>query len=459
MKTVIYKMDELIKEYYDLYIASICKERQLPDMRDGMRIVQRRLFWTFYELGVSRSSFNKSAFIIGDTLKLHPHGDSSCYGSLGQEVNSNAGLLTGKGNWGSDDFIKIKPAAMRYTECKFSEKADSYFEFAHLSELVAGETDKLEPKFIPVPIPYALISGFFGLVKNVGRTKIPPYKAKDLISRLEYLIGLKKAEPVIKPYYGCDMSMEGDFKDILTNGKGCVTVYPTMLIDKDKGVIEIKKISPDISNAQTRLNNMSEDPVYGKEIKSIVNASSKETSIIIEAVKNAARFDELVEYVKKTFTININYNIIVYRDINDYPVIGVDTWLKENYERCKKFRLMSLQGEINNQQAMIDLADAILLCRPLITKAMHDNPIMSQAVMTKLKSDSLSVLNNNNELLSRVYSSSINKLLSADLDTSGYKKNIKALKALMKNDKVEAWVLNWLKEWSEKEKKNENKKR
>lgn len=452
MITTDYRLGDIIRDFYSLYIANICRERQLPDERDGMRIVQRRIFWTFYDMGKNaRNSFNKSASIVGDALKLHPHSDASTYGCLTAECNSNANLLTGKGNWGSTGLERLRAAAMRYTECRFSPSADGYFAFAHLSEMVPGElSGHFEPKFIPVPIPYSLLSGFFGLVKGVGVSRIPPYSVSDLTKRLKYLLKKGKKE-IIKPDFK-NLEMEGDFEALLKTGKAKIKYFPAMTIDNEKMTIEITAISPHISNGTAKLEALEEK--FRKVLSKIVNASSKKTSVIIEYNTRIKEpdysFQQLCDAVKDAFTVSVPYNFLVYRDEGNYPVIGADEWLLSNYNRCIQYRKMSLQGSINEEQAKINLAEAILKCRPLITKALSENPKMTKEAMDKLEQASLLVLNNDTEMLRKVYAISITRLLTVDLDTSVYKANIKKFKEDMKDEKVQEWLFEWMTSWSKK---------
>jgi predicted transcriptional regulator len=111
---------------------------------------------------------------------------------------------------------------------------------------------------------------------------------------------------------------------------------------------------------------------------------------------------------------------------------------------------MSLQGSINEEQAKINLAEAILKCRPLITKTLSENPKMTKEAMDKLEQASLLVLNNDTEMLKKVYAISITRLLTVDLDTSVYKANIKKFKEDMKDEKVQEWLFEWMTSWSKK---------
>lgn len=444
---------ELIDEYDELYIADICRERQLPDINDGMRIVQRRLFWSFLNLSKSaRNSFSKSASIIGDTLKLHPHGDSSCYGSLVQEVNSPAGLLKGKGNWGSPNgFIKFGAAAMRYTEVKFLERANRYFDLANLSILQPGEIELPEPKFIPVPLPYALISGFFGMVKGVGVSMVPSYNPKDLLARLKYLLK-KGPKVIIKPDYGLNLDVQGEFERILTEGKGEIIIPPTIVLDEKKNTITISEVSPDLANAQGKLETLSEHPKYGRYIIT-KDLTSKSTCIVIEYttkyMKNVdVKFEDIVKYVTTLFTTKINYNILVYRNFKDYPTISVDEWLLYNFNMISKFRLKQINVDINNLNEKISLNDAIRVLRPLIQAYMNKYKVITQDIYQQLLDKSLIILNNNTELLNKVYSSSITKLLTSEIDNTTLIEQVKNLELEKTEDKVTAWCLNWIKEWS-----------
>lgn len=443
----------LIDEYDELYIADICRERQLPDINDGMRIVQRRLFWSFLNLSKSaRNNFSKSASIIGDTLKLHPHGDSSCYGSLVQEVNSQAGLLKGKGNWGSPNgFIKFGAAAMRYTEVKFLERANRYFDLANLSILQPGEIELPEPKFIPVPLPYALISGFFGMVKGVGVSMIPSYNASDLLARLKYLLK-KGPKVIIQPVYGLNLKLKGDFEKILTEGKGEITIPPTIVLDEKKNIITITEVSPDLANAQGKLEALSDHPKYGRYIIT-KDLTAKSTCIVIEYttkyMKNIdVKFEDIVKYVTDLFTTKVKYNILVYRNFKDYPIISVDEWLLYNFSIISKFRLKQLNVEIDNLKDKICLNDAIRSLRPLIQAYMNKYKSITQDIYQQLLDKSLLVLNNNTELLNKVYSSSITKLLTSEIDNTTLIETVDKLELEKPEDKLTSWCLTWIKEWS-----------
>ena len=444
---------ELIDTFDSLYIADVCKERQLPDIRDGMRIVQRRIFWTMFSLGkTSRNKLNKSASIIGDSLKLHPHGDSSCYGSLAQEVNSTAGLLKGKGNWGNTTGVtRYGPAAMRYTEVMFSQIADPYFELANMSPMIPGEIELPEPKFIPVPLPFSLVGGFFGMVKKVGVSKIPSYRPKDLLARLKYLLKMGP-KVIIKPWYGLNLNPEGEFEKILTTGQGDITVPPTMTIDTKAQIITIDEICPELANASAKIETLAEHPKYSRYLI-VKDLTAKSTCIVIEYSTKYMKtvdvtFDQVCEYVKNLFTAKVSYNVLVYRDYKDYPVISVDEWLLYNLELIKTFRLKQIMASIFDLNEKIKLNDAIILVRPVINKYLNEYKSLDVSVFEKLKLECLTILNNDEQLLNKVFSSSITKLLQTEVDNSQYQAEIQCLEKQKEPDALNQWCLGWINSYS-----------
>jgi len=606
--------DELLETYGDMYESNICKERQLPDYKDGMRIIQRRMFWVFLKMSKeSRYRLSKSASIVGDVMKLHPHGDckigttnallangetktfkelyesecdsfdvwsydkekgyitskahsfrigqmssknirihtstggiyeitfndplmlnnneylkaeelkvghllksttylksgslvgevdksvnamhinhivkieiveydepipmydftvdkyenmligcldqddnmslivahnSSIYGSLVAEVNSVANLFRGKGNWGCKfSSIKSKPAAMRYTECAMQKESENYFQYSKFAKEILGEVGFKEAEDIPVPFPYALISGFFGITKS-GRCQIPSYKASDLCKRLLYKLGITKDNPIIKPYFGEEFKMSGEFEKILISGKGAIEVFPNMIIQHKKEEIIVKGVCPNITTLGSILEKMSIDPKYGKYII-VKDLSSKNTEIRItfntKYMKNVnISFKKLCEFVKKKLTAKITYNIMAYKGYKDYPVVSVDTWLIDNFNRILSYREVELLSLIEIEMNKLNLNNAIIKIRPKVQEYLHRNKTFTKAIINKLKGEVLHILGDK-ELTSKVMQITVTKLLDADIDTNVIEKEIKRLTSLNVDKKRNTYILDWLK--------------
>ena len=178
---------ELMQKAYIDYAMSVIVSRALPDVRDGLKPVQRRTLYDMYELGIrSDRPYRKSARIVGDTMgKYHPHGDSSIYDSLvvmAQEFKKGLPLVDGHGNFGNIEGDGA--AAMRYTEARLQKITEEAF-LADLDKDVADfgpnfdETEK-EPLVLPVRIPNFLINGSEGIAVGMA-TSTPPHNLAEVI--------------------------------------------------------------------------------------------------------------------------------------------------------------------------------------------------------------------------------------------------------------------------------------
>lgn len=179
-------LDEAMPENYLPYAIEVARERALPDVRDGMKPVHRRILYGAYMLkAFPDKPYYKSARIVGDILgKFHPHGDSSVYDAmviLAQDFTTRKPLIDGHGNWGSVDGDSA--AAMRYTEAKLSPIA-----MEMLKDIDKGVVDmtynysdtELEPKVLPSRYPNLLVNGTFGIAVGLA-TNIPPHNLGEVI--------------------------------------------------------------------------------------------------------------------------------------------------------------------------------------------------------------------------------------------------------------------------------------
>jgi DNA gyrase/topoisomerase IV subunit A len=215
-------MDDLVPSLYGEYGRYINETRAFPFILDGAKLVERRLLYSLYE--VAKNSYVKSATVVGFCLgHYHPHGDVSLYGSLVTLVQN--GLAIGQGNWGMNYGVDDNPpAAQRYTEVKTNPKIlNLALEYINSVPYKKLEMDFEEPLFLPTRLPICLI-GTTNYCEGIGfgySTKIPVYTKKDLIKRLEWLLGGKKEqEPLIKPITDCTLiSEDNDFRELLTTGK------------------------------------------------------------------------------------------------------------------------------------------------------------------------------------------------------------------------------------------------
>src|SRR5512142_2521909 len=186
-------IDQEMQQSYLSYAMSVIVSRALPDARDGLKPVHRRILYAMQDLGIrANTAYKKSARIVGEVLgKYHPHGDSAVYEAMArmaQDFSMRYPLVDGQGNFGSID--GDAPAAMRYTEARLNR----------MSELLLADIEKntvdfndnfdgtlQEPSVLPARLPNLLLNGSSGIAVGMA-TSVPPHNLKELVAAIDYLI-------------------------------------------------------------------------------------------------------------------------------------------------------------------------------------------------------------------------------------------------------------------------------
>ena len=218
--------DEMSSSYLS-YAMSVIVSRALPDIRDGLKPVHRRIIYAMYKGGFDWSKqFRKSARIVGDVIgKYHPHGDQAVYDALVrmvQDFSMSVPLIDGQGNFGSVD--GDPPAAMRYTETRLSKIAEYLIEDIEKNTVDFksnyDETEK-EPVVLPAQYPNLLVNGAGGIAVGMA-TSIPPHNLGEVINATQALINNKdiKINELMKHIPGPDFPTGGTIigKDIIKTG-------------------------------------------------------------------------------------------------------------------------------------------------------------------------------------------------------------------------------------------------
>ena len=193
-------LDQKMRESMLDYAMSVITARALPDVRDGLKPVQRRVLYGMYELGLRQNAaFKKSARVVGDVLgKYHPHGDASVYDAivnLAQDFDMRYPLIDGQGNFGSVDGDSA--AAMRYTEIRLTALAEEML--ADLEKGTVAFADNFdgslqEPAVLPAKVPMFLLNGADGIAVGMA-TKVPPHNLRELCEALILLANSPEATP------------------------------------------------------------------------------------------------------------------------------------------------------------------------------------------------------------------------------------------------------------------------
>ena len=237
---------EMRSSYLD-YAMSVITARALPDVRDGLKPVHRRILYAMGEIGLTASAkTRKSATVVGDVLgKYHPHGDASVYDAmvkLAQDFATRYPLVIGQGNFGSID--GDPPAAMRYTEAKLSKVGGDMLQDLQ-KDTVLWEPNYdgalKEPKVLPAAAPNLLLNGTLGIAVGMA-TNIPPHNLREVVDATTHLIDDPEAttEDLLKHIQGPDFPLGGiafnqaDIKHAYLTGKGGVVTRGVAEIVEDK---------------------------------------------------------------------------------------------------------------------------------------------------------------------------------------------------------------------------------
>ena len=226
--------DEMKRSYID-YAMSVIIGRALPDVRDGLKPVHRRILFGMHEMGLAHNKpYRKCAKIVGEVMgNFHPHGDAAIYDSLvrmAQEFSMRAVLVDGQGNFGSVD--GDPPAAMRYTEARLARIAGEILadiEKETVDFVPTYDESQQEPVYLPTQIPNLLVNGSEGIAVGMA-TKIPPHNLREVIDAVILQVNKPDAslEEIIKLVPGPDFPTGGfiygksGIRQAYTTGRGSI---------------------------------------------------------------------------------------------------------------------------------------------------------------------------------------------------------------------------------------------
>ena len=328
---------ELMQKNYIDYAMSVIVSRALPDVRDGLKPVQRRVLYDMHELGTRFDRpYRKSARIVGDTMgKYHPHGDTSIYESLvvmAQDFKKSQVLVDGHGNFGSIEGDGA--AAMRYTEARLMKITQEVF-LADLDKDVIDfvpnfdETEK-EPSVLPVRIPNILVNGSDGIAVGMS-TSIPPHNLGDVIDAAVAYIRNNDItdEELLSCLHGPDFPTGGiivnkdDLPKIYASGNGKIRIRGKTVIEKTRGgkqqivITEIPytMIGSGIGKFLNDVASLAESRMI-TDITDISNQSSKEGIRIVIELKKGADPEQIrnILYKKTKLEDTFGVNMLVVSD-------------------------------------------------------------------------------------------------------------------------------------------------
>ncbi len=324
-----------MKDSYLSYAMSVIVSRALPDARDGLKPVHRRILYSMHENGLTASAkFRKSAFIVGDVLgKYHPHGDTAVYDSMvnmAQEFSYRYPLVLGQGNFGSIDGDAA--AAMRYTEAKMSKISGELLRDIEKDTVDFRpnyDTTRKEPVVLPASVPGLLLNGTLGIAVGMA-TNIPPHNLGELIDACTHLVEHPDAttEDLLEFVKGPDFPTGGlvygekDLAHAYATGRGGVVCRGHAEITELKsGQSQIIITSlPYRVNKSDLITNIV-DLIQEKKlegIKDIRDLSTRDIRVVID-LKNGVHPQKVLNYIYKHTQLESNFNFNMVALVDGIP--------------------------------------------------------------------------------------------------------------------------------------------
>ena len=379
-----YTLEDIMGDRFGRYSKSIIQDRALPDVRDGLKPVQRRILWTMWEdRNTYDKPYRKCGKSVGDIMgKYHPHGDSSIYGAMiymSQAWKMRETFIDVHGNNGSID--GDGPAAYRYTEARLTKLAEVMLRDINRDtvEMMLNYTDEdLEPTVLPANFPNLLVNGSTGISAGYA-TNIPPHNLGEVIdatihrltnpnSRLDTILSIVKGPDF--PTGGVVEGKEG-LINAYTTGRGKVVVKAKTEIVEEKGKYQIIVHEIPYDVLKENLRKKIEDIKIDKKVDGIVDVideSDKEhmARLVIE-LKKGANAELILNYLFKNTELQVNYNFNMVAIVNRRPKqVGIleilDAFIahqKEVILRRTAFDLKKAKERLHIVEGLLKAVDVI----------------------------------------------------------------------------------------------------
>ncbi len=330
-------IDSSIEESYLAYSMSVIIGRALPDARDGLKPVHRRILYAMHELGLtSKVAYKKSARIVGDVIgKYHPHGDNAVYDALvrmAQDFSMRLELVDGQGNFGSIDGDNA--AAMRYTEARMTKASEEILRDIEKDtiDFVPNYDDTLkEPDILPSRLPNLLVNGANGIAVGMA-TSIPPHRMDEIIDALIHVLenpnaGLDEILEFVKgpdfPTGGIIYGKAGIIEAYKT-GRGRVKVRAKVHVEKTKNKEIIVLDEMPFQTNKAKLVEQISDLAREKQIEGISEVrdeSDREGIRVVIELKRDAMSEIVLNHLYKLTTMETTFSIILLAIYNKEPKI------------------------------------------------------------------------------------------------------------------------------------------
>lgn len=379
-----------LKESYLNYAMSVIVSRALPDVRDGLKPVHRRILYAMYDANLTHDKpYKKSAATVGEVLaRYHPHGDAAVYGTMvrmAQDFSMRYLLVDGQGNFGSVD--DDPPAAMRYTEArmtKFAEEMLNDIEKETVKFVPNFDDSRTEPSVLPATVPQLLVNGSMGIAIGMA-TNMPPHNLKEVVNAIVYYIDHQYTEikDLMRYIQGPDFPTAGiiygkeGIKEAYTTGKGRIKLRARLEIEetkKDREAIVVKELPYGV--VKTNLHEKIAELVKQGKIEGVADIRDESSNrsgirLIIELKKGVATQIVLNQLWKHT-DLEITFGIINLALVNGEPkVLNLKELIKYFVDHRVEVITKRTEYDLNQAKAKAHILEGLLIAQANIEEVIR----------------------------------------------------------------------------------------
>jgi DNA gyrase subunit A len=376
-------IDNQMREAYLDYAMSVIVARALPDVRDGLKPVHRRILYAMWDMGIrANSSYKKSARIVGEVLgKYHPHGDMAVYDAMArmaQDFSLRYLMVDGQGNFGSID--GDSPAAMRYTEARLSQMAEEMLvdldkETVDFIENFDGSLE--EPEVLPSRLPNLLLNGSSGIAVGMA-TNVPPHNLRELIAALNYMIDRYDQMDNVSieelmdflpgpdfPTGGIIVGDEG-IRQAYTTGRGRIVMRGTAVIEEGRSgkyVITVTEI-PYQLNKTTLIERIAELARDGRldSVTDLRDESDRNGMRIVIELKRGAQPKRVLNQLYKYTPLQSTFGAQILALVNNEPrLLTLKRALQFYLEHRQDVITRRTEYELRKAKARVHILDGLLI--------------------------------------------------------------------------------------------------
>ena len=368
-----YSLEEIMGERFGRYSKYIIQDRAIPDVRDGLKPVQRRILYSMYkEKNTYDKPYRKSARSVGDIMgKFHPHGDSSIYDALvrlSQPWKSNTPFVDMHGNNGSID--GDSPAAMRYTEARLSKIAMEMLKDIDKDTVIFApnyDDSLLEPTILPAKFPNLLVNGTTGISAGYA-TNIPPHNLSEVIDATIYRIDYpnSKLETIMDIIKGPDFPtgaiVEGinEIKKAYQTGKGKIVIKAKTRIEKNQIIIDEIPFEVNKSNLVKTIDEIR----VNKKIDGITEVrdeTDRDGIRIAIDIKKEANSDLILNYLFKNTELQVSYGFNMIAIVNRRPkLLGILDILDAYIVHKKEVTIKKNEFDLAHAKARLHIVEGLI---------------------------------------------------------------------------------------------------